>query len=82
MHANLTLFPLGPGQRATAEKLVAQFAPRLAAREGYVTATFLADDTAGRYDVNWDAGRFSSGTYFYRLQTSGKVMVRKMLLLK
>ena len=51
MYANLTLFPLGPGKRATAEKLVTQFAPALAAREGFETATFLADDTIGTYGV-------------------------------
>ena len=51
MYANLTLFTLGSGKRSTAEKLVAQFTPTLAAREGYETATFLADDTVGQYGV-------------------------------
>ncbi len=51
MYANLTTFTLGPGKRSTAEKLVAQFAPALAAREGFETATFLADDASGTYGV-------------------------------
>ena len=49
MYANLVSFTLGPGKRSTAEKLFAQFAPAIAAREGYETVTFLADDTTGTY---------------------------------
>jgi heme-degrading monooxygenase HmoA len=51
MYANLTTFTLGPGKRSTGEKLVAQFAPALAAREGFESATFLADDASGTYGV-------------------------------
>ena len=51
MYANLTLFTLGPGKRSVGEKLVNQFAPALAARDGFKRATFLADDTTGTYGV-------------------------------
>ena len=51
MYANLVLFTLGPGKRAVAEKIVDQVAPALATREGFQTATYLADDTNGTYGV-------------------------------
>ena len=37
---------------------------------------------AGYHQVTWDASNFSSGIYFYRLQTGGFVQTRKMFLLK
>jgi len=37
---------------------------------------------AGSYKKVFNAGRLASGAYFYRLQTSGFTMVKKMLLLK
>ncbi len=37
---------------------------------------------AGTYDVVWDASRFSSGVYFYKLQAGNFISVKKMLLAK
>ncbi len=37
---------------------------------------------AGNYTVNFNAGRFASGVYFYRLISGNFVSVKKMLLLK
>ncbi|GEM_PF-1795870 len=37
---------------------------------------------AGRYSVTWDASRFSSGVYFYRLQCGQYVETKKLSLLK
>ena len=51
MYANLVTFTLGAGKRAAAEKLVDQFAPALGAREGFKSATFLADEATGEYGV-------------------------------
>ena len=51
MYASLVTFTLGAGKRAAAEKLVAQFAPAIAARAGFRSATFLADEAAGEYGV-------------------------------
>jgi serine protease AprX len=44
----------------------------------------LADDylEAGSHTFRWNGSEFPSGMYFYRLNTPGKVEVRKMLLLK
>ena len=37
---------------------------------------------AGNYQRNFDASSFSSGLYFYTLQTGGFVETRKMILIK
>jgi endo-1,4-beta-xylanase len=38
--------------------------------------------SAGSYSVTFDAGRLPAGVYFYRLQTAGRELVGKMMLLK
>lgn len=38
--------------------------------------------SAGAHTVNFNASRFASGTYFYRLETNGFVDVKKMMLVK
>lgn len=44
----------------------------------------LADETksAGNYSVTWDASRYASGVYFYKLETNSFVKVKKMILMK
>ncbi|HTY35475.1 MAG TPA: T9SS type A sorting domain-containing protein, partial [Bacteroidota bacterium] len=37
---------------------------------------------AGTHIAVWDASRFSSGVYFYRLQTKDKTIVQSMLLVR
>jgi len=37
---------------------------------------------AGIFDVEWDAGRFASGVYLYKLQAGEFVQTRKLLLLR
>jgi hypothetical protein len=37
---------------------------------------------AGNYNANWNAASYSSGIYFYRMQTSSFVQVKKMILMK
>ncbi len=37
---------------------------------------------AGTYEVEFDAGKLSSGVYYYSLQAGGKSISRKMTLLK
>jgi len=46
--------------------------------------TVLADGMyeAGQHIVTWDASKYSSGVYFYRLQAEGFVESKKMLLVK
>ncbi|HUV29755.1 MAG TPA: T9SS type A sorting domain-containing protein [Acidobacteriota bacterium] len=39
-------------------------------------------DEAGYYQIEWDAGRYASGVYFYRLTAGGFSATRKMVLLK
>lgn len=36
----------------------------------------------GVKEISWDASPFASGIYFYRLETEGTIVVRKMVLLK
>lgn len=38
--------------------------------------------SAGKYSVIFDASDLASGMYFYRLSDSGKLMIKKMILLK
>jgi hypothetical protein len=38
--------------------------------------------SAGYYTVDWNASQYSSGIYFYRLQTNGFVDTKKMVLMK
>jgi hypothetical protein len=44
----------------------------------------LADETckAGVHQVRFDASRFSSGVYFYRIETAKYIKVMKMQLIK
>jgi hypothetical protein len=50
---------------------------------GQEVATLVNEEKpACNYEVNWNATNFSSGVYFYRLQTGSYVEVKKMLLLK
>ena len=37
---------------------------------------------AGFYRVEWDAGAYASGLYFYKLSSGGYTKVRKLLLIK
>jgi hypothetical protein len=37
---------------------------------------------AGTYDVKWDASKFATGVYFYRLQSNNFAQTKKLLLLK
>jgi flagellar hook assembly protein FlgD len=38
--------------------------------------------SAGYHTVNWDASKFSSGIYIYRLQAGDYVETKKMVLMK
>lgn len=44
----------------------------------------LADETksAGNYSVTWNASKYASGVYFYKLETDSFVKVKKMILMK
>lgn len=36
----------------------------------------------GNYSVNWDASKYSSGVYYYKLSDADNFLIRKMILLK
>jgi len=36
----------------------------------------------GTYSIQWDASRYSSGVYFYKLVTNDQVLTKRMILLK
>jgi hypothetical protein len=64
------------------------------ARDGYVTLSvynnlgeiisilYSGNLSAGQHVKSWDASKFSSGVYFYRLTSTGYNAVRKMVLTK
>lgn len=37
---------------------------------------------AGSYEVKWDAASYTSGVYFYRLESNGFIETKRMLLIK
>ena len=37
---------------------------------------------AGSYELNWDASAFTSGVYFYKLESNGFAETKRMLLVK
>jgi hypothetical protein len=47
-----------------------------------VAVLMNGQQNAGRYDVRFDATRFASGIYFYRLQAGGFTEMKKMILVK
>ena len=50
---------------------------------GSEVATLVNEQkTAGRYEINFDASRFASGVYIYKLQAGSFISSKKMLLVK
>ena len=50
---------------------------------GREVATLINEDLKpGSYEATFDASRFSSGTYLYRLESNGATQTRKLLLLR
>jgi len=48
-----------------------------------VTTLIAKEQKAGKYQIEWDAGDFASGVYFYQLSTDqGFVQTRKLVLMK
>jgi TctA family transporter len=50
---------------------------------GQEVGTLLnSDQNAGKYQLTFDASRYSSGVYFYRIEAGTFSAVKKMMLLK
>lgn len=47
-----------------------------------VAALVNSDLAAGKYNYDWDASKYSSGIYFYKIETENFSEVRKMILVK
>jgi hypothetical protein len=47
-----------------------------------VTTLVNTQQSAGTYDVTFDASRLATGVYFYRISSGNFVQVKKMLLIK
>jgi len=47
-----------------------------------VTELVNQNMTAGRYEANWNASNYSSGAYFYKLETESFTDMKKMVLVK
>ncbi|MBL0107743.1 MAG: T9SS type A sorting domain-containing protein [Ignavibacteria bacterium] len=51
--------------------------------QGKEVATLVNEiKPAGRYDVTFDGSNFSSGVYFYNLESNGFIETKKMFLIK
>ena len=50
---------------------------------GKLVATLINENlNAGRYDVKFNGGNFSSGVYFYRIEAGDFMQIKRMLLVK
>jgi len=50
---------------------------------GAVVATLINEEkTAGKYEVNFDASKLSSGVYIYKIQAGDFISSKKMILIK
>lgn len=50
---------------------------------GRVIETIVNEQlNAGTYEINWNAGKFSSGVYFYKLITNEHSYIKRMVLIK
>ncbi|MDY0082710.1 MAG: T9SS type A sorting domain-containing protein [Ignavibacteriaceae bacterium] len=50
---------------------------------GAVVATLINEEkAAGKYEVNFDASKLSSGVYIYKIQAGGFISSKKMILIK
>ena len=50
---------------------------------GQEVASIVSEElSTGQYNYNWDASDFSSGVYVYKLETSGYVDTKKLIVLK
>ena len=47
-----------------------------------VASLVNVEQEAGKYEVNFDASKLTSGVYFYQLQAGDHISLKKMLLLK
>ncbi len=47
-----------------------------------VTTLINEKQNAGKYSVDWDAGNYASGIYFYRLEGNNFVQTKRMALVK
>jgi hypothetical protein len=51
--------------------------------QGRVVSILANQDVLpGRYNIQFDAGNYSSGVYFYRLETPGFTDIKKMIIIK
>ena len=50
---------------------------------GHLVETLVDEyHQAGQYDIKWNASKYSSGIYIYRLESSYGIYSRKMVLIK
>ena len=47
-----------------------------------VSEIFKGKKSAGNFTINWDAGQYSSGTYFIRMKAGNFIHIKKCILLK
>jgi hypothetical protein len=51
--------------------------------QGQKVASLVSEKkTAGKYQIKWDAERFASGIYYYKIRAGEFQQVKKMILLR
>jgi len=76
--------PFNPGTKISWQSLVGSWQTlKIYDVLGNVVATLVDEyKPAGKYEIEWDAGKYPSGVYFYQLNTGEFVNTKKMILIK
>ena len=58
------------------------FPVRSSIKQDYITRFVNGELSAGTYKADWNASNYSSGIYFYKLESDGFTDTKKMMIIK